>query len=199
MTRPRIPDVRISTDRIRARGIGRLGQQVPLSHRPPSHSEQALVWYELEYSAVQNPLPCLSLGMADDSELSNATLAGLAQSEISIEDRDRPIRISARQVLGHNASEQEAVFFPAVVDSISTWHPDRPEASYTLSAELNSRGILEPHQNRVFSFRGTVEPSSVLEPFPGLTWIGRNGQPFSLQLDLRAPEEPERAVCTPIS
>lgn len=176
-------DVRISTERFRTRGIGRLGQGVPLSLGTPSHGEQILVWYELEYSSFQSPSPRLSLGMADESELSNSTLAGLAQSEITIQDRDRPVRLSARRMLGYTASDQAVEFFPGIVDSIATWYPDRPEADHTLSADLNSKGILEPHQPRVFSFRGTVDPSHGPEPFPGLSWRGRNDQTFVLELD----------------
>jgi len=176
-------DVRISTERIRARGVGRLAQAVPLALDTCARGEHTLVWYELEYSSFQNPLPRLALGMADESELSNSTLAGL--SEVTIADRDRPIRLAARRLRACNASDQEVEFFPGIVDSIAVWHADCSEADHTLSADLSSSGILESQHHRVFSYRGTVEPSVVPGPFPGLSWRGRNGQLFSLQLDFR--------------
>jgi hypothetical protein len=175
--------VRLTTERIRARGVGRLEQKVPLTYCAPSYRSGVSVWYNLEYSAFQNPLPCLSLGIVDESELSNSVLAGLAQSEITIVDRDRPVRLVARQVLGYKAFDEEVEFLPGVVDWIMCLPPDRLEAECTLSADLSSRGILEPSFSRIFKLDGTVESSDMLEPFPGLSWMGRNAQSFVLQLD----------------
>lgn len=174
--------VRVSTPTAALRGVGRLMRRVPTSATEWADKTGALFWYRLEYSRFQDPAPSLSLGWAEDSDLANTSLLGLAHGDIEIRDRDRPAILVARQVVGGEASDQEASFVARTVDWITVVEGES-ECDFTLIAELSNRGLLEPCGIRNFVADGTVERFGKRRSFSGLKWTCEGGREYTLRLE----------------